>query len=71
MCLWVVGLVLGGLGLVGGIFAVQRKTWGLAAAGAIASSAIFYPLGIAAVVLVSMAYREFQRPEALPQTPQK
>jgi hypothetical protein len=64
--LGVVGLILGGLGLVGGIFAVRHKTFGLALAGAVASSIIFYPLGIAAVILISMGHQEFKT--AAPQT---
>jgi hypothetical protein len=47
------------LGIVGGIFALRRRSWGLALAGAIASSLAFYPLGIGAVVLVSMSRPEF------------
>jgi hypothetical protein len=57
------------LGIVGGIFALRRRSWGLALAGAIASSLAFYPLGIGAVVLVSMARPEFtvwSMPPALP-----
>jgi hypothetical protein len=54
-------ILLGALGLVGGIFAVNRRKFGLALAGAIASSISFYPLGIVAVVLISMAHGDFHR----------
>jgi hypothetical protein len=54
-------ILLGALGLVGGIFSVNRHKFGLALAGAIASSISFYPLGIVAVILVSMAHPEFNR----------
>jgi hypothetical protein len=53
------GLALGALGIAGGTFALRRKIFGLALAGAIASSIIFYPLGIVAVILVSMGHQEF------------
>jgi hypothetical protein len=57
-------ILLGALGLVGGIFSINRHKFGLALAGAIASSISFYPLGIVAVILVSMAHSEFNRPVA-------
>jgi hypothetical protein len=57
-------ILLGALGLVGGIFSINRHKFGLALAGAIASSISFYPLGIVAVILVSMSRPEFNRPVA-------
>lgn len=54
-----IGLILGVLGITGGIFALNRKLFGLALAGAIAASIIFYPLGIVAVILISMGHQEF------------
>jgi hypothetical protein len=65
----VVGLIIGALGIVGGIFAVRRKVWGMALAGAIASSILFYPLGIVAVILVSMGYPEFRKTEPVMPAP--
>jgi hypothetical protein len=56
------GLALSVLGIVGGIFAIQRKYWGWALAGAIASCLTFLPLGVAAVVLVAMGKNEFGAP---------
>ena len=61
----VIGLIIGALGIVGGIFAIRRKVWGLALAGAIASSILFYPLGIVAVILISMGYLEFRKSEPM------
>ena len=54
------------LSLVGGIYAIQRRKWGLALAGSI--SAIFasmpllggLPVGIASTVLISLSKNEFQ-----------
>ncbi len=59
----VIGLLLGILGIVGGICSVRRKIFGLALTGAIVSSIIFFPLGIVAVILVSMGYPEFKKTE--------
>ncbi len=52
---------LGALGIIGGICAIKKKSWGWALAGAISSSILFYFVGIAAVVLVSMAAEEFKK----------
>jgi len=57
-------LILGALGIAGGICAVKRKAWGLALAGAIASSMLFYYIGIVAVILVAMAQPEFVKQPA-------
>ena len=52
-------LIIGILGVVGCVFALKRRIFGLALTGAIASSILFYPLGIVCVILVSMGYQEF------------
>ena len=63
-------LLLGALSIAGGVCAIKKKAWGLALAGAIASSMSFYYVGIAAVVLVAMAQPEFNKPAVVtvPQT---
>ena len=48
------------LALVGGIYAVQRKMWGLALAGSIAAILAFLPLGIPAVILAAQSKNEFE-----------
>src|SRR5512136_2988455 len=55
----VVMAVLGILSLIGGIYALQRKMWGLALAGSISS--IFGPvvLGIPAVIFTAISKEEF------------
>ncbi len=58
-----IALVAAVLGIVGGIFAIQRKRWGWALAGAIAGCITFLPLGIASIVLVAMGKQEFDRIE--------
>jgi hypothetical protein len=55
-------LVMAAIAIIGGIFALIKKFWGIALAGAIC--AIFSPatwiLGVASTVLVSIAKHEFQ-----------
>lgn len=52
-------LLLGVLGVVGGVFALQRKHWGWALAGAITGCLSFLPVGVGAVVLLAMGRSEF------------
>ena len=55
------------LSLISGIFTLQRRLWGLALAGAI--SAVFasipllggLPVGIAAIILISLSKNEFEQ----------
>jgi hypothetical protein len=47
------------LALVGGIYAVQRKMWGWALAGSIATALISNVLGVVSVVLVAVSKPEF------------
>lgn len=49
-----------GLALVGGIFSLQRKRWGLALAGSIVAILPFSLLGIAATILVVISKDEFE-----------
>ena len=48
------------LALVGGIYALQRKIWGLALAGSIAAILAFLPLGIPAVIFTAQSKDEFE-----------
>lgn len=58
-----VGMALiGVLAIVGGVFALKVKHWGWALAGAIAATIVFFPCGIAAVILVTKAHPDFQKP---------
>jgi len=52
--------VLSSLPLIGGIYALQRKSWGLALAGSIVAILAIAPLGITSAVLVVMAKDEFE-----------
>ncbi|GEM_PF-470648 len=58
----IVYALIGVLGIIGGIFALKRKNWGLALTGAIAGSIAFYPTGIVGVIFVSLAKSEFETP---------
>lgn len=48
------------LAMVGGILALQRKSWGLALAGSIAAVLPFSLLGIAALILTALSRDEFE-----------
>jgi len=52
-------LAIGVLALVGGIFALQKKSWGLVLAGSIASIISFFVLGVLAIVFTVIAKDEF------------
>jgi len=57
-----IGLIvalIGALAIVGGAFALKRKHWALALAGAIAGTVTFFPCGIPAVIFVSLGKDEF------------
>ena len=73
MPLWLSGIVQGvliimaillaifsALPLIGGIYAAQRKNWGLSLAGSIVAILSLTPLGIASTVLVVLAKNEFE-----------
>jgi hypothetical protein len=49
----------GALAIVGGIFALRRKVWGLALAGAIAGALVFFPCGIVAIIFTALGKPEF------------
>ena len=54
------GIVLGVVAVIGGIYAVQRRVWGMALAGAIcAVFSWFGILGILAIIFVSIGKKEF------------
>ena len=48
------------LAIVGGIYALRRKIWGLALAGSIAAFFASWPLGIAAIVFTVLSKNEFE-----------
>ena len=52
-------LVLGILALIGGIYSLRRKVWGLALAGSIATVLFSQILGILAIIFVALSEEEF------------
>ena len=56
----IVLLVLSVLAIIGGIFALQRRYWGMALTGSIAAVLTFMPAGIVAVIFVALAKQDFR-----------
>ena len=55
-------IILGAVSIVGGIYALRRRLWGLALAGAITSVFSWtWILGIASIVIIAMARDQFNR----------
>jgi hypothetical protein len=52
--------IVGILAIVGGIYALRRKIWGLALAGSIAAFFPSWILGIAAIVFTALSKNEFE-----------
>jgi hypothetical protein len=52
-------LVLGIVAIIGGIFAIQRKKFGLALIGSIAAFLPFSFLGLASIILIALSKDEF------------
>ena len=48
------------LAVIGGIFALQRKSWGLALAGSISAFFCCFILGIVSIILVAISHHEFK-----------
>ncbi|MFC2024682.1 hypothetical protein ACFLTJ_03845 [Chloroflexota bacterium] len=62
--LGVIGAGIIGVGivaLIGGIYALRRRVWGFALAGAILATIASTPLGVLAIIFVSMGKKEFVR----------
>ncbi len=57
-------LICGVLGIAGGIFALKKRRWGLALAGAIAGILTFFPCGIVAVIFLIQAKAGFKSGDA-------
>ena len=53
-------IIIGILAIVGGIYALQRKIWGLALAGSIAAFFPCWILGLTAIVLTALSKNEFE-----------
>jgi len=57
LCLF--SVVAGTLSIAGGILGLQRKHWACALAGAISAAILFFPVGIMAIVYISLGQPEF------------
>ena len=53
-------LILAILAITGGIFALQKRYWGLTLAGAIAAIFTFFPTGIAAIIFAGLSRQDFK-----------
>jgi len=58
--LTVVSFIVGIIALLGGIYALQRKNWGLALAGSIFALLPTILLGVAAIALTALSKDEFE-----------
>ncbi len=61
--LWIIIIpffIIGVLALIGGIYSLRRKTWGLALAGAIASTVYWFFVGIPTIVFLAQSKDEFE-----------
>ena len=52
-------IAIGVIALIGGIFTLRRKYWGFALAGAILALFPIIPLGVLAIIFVSLGKKEF------------
>ncbi len=62
--LWIVAIPLAAIGVVsvlGGIYSLQRRMWGLALAGSITTALVSQPFGIASIVLTAVSKDEFAK----------
>ncbi len=61
--LWIITIpffIIGVLALIGGIYSLRRKTWGLALAGAIATTVYWFFVGIPTIVFIAQSKDEFE-----------
>jgi hypothetical protein len=52
------------LAVIGGVYTLKRRRWGWSLTGAIASVVTFFPVGIAAVILVAQSKAEFEKAQS-------
>ncbi len=55
----IVYILLGALGVIGGIFSLRRKNWGLVLAASIAGILTITPFGIVAIIFAALGKSEF------------
>jgi hypothetical protein len=59
----------GALAIVGGVFALKRKHWGWALAGAIGGTITFFLCGVPAIIFIVMGKKEFGNGVPVPPAP--
>ena len=52
-------VVLGIVAIVGGVYAIQRRMWGLVLAGSICATLLSWLLGIPAIIFTALSQKEF------------
>ena len=61
--LWIITIpffIIGVLAIIGGISSIRRKTWGVALAGAIATTVYWFFVGILTIVFLAQSKDEFE-----------
>jgi hypothetical protein len=48
------------IAIVGGVYSLKRKAWGLAPAGSICALSGYFILGLLAIIFVAMGKNEFE-----------
>jgi hypothetical protein len=64
--LGVIILIFSIMAIIGGAYSIKKRLWGLALAGAICAIITGGPIGIAAIILVSIGKNEFNKPTLPP-----
>ena len=54
-------IIIGILALIGGIYALQRKKWGLVLTGSIAATLFWFFVGIPAIIFTALSKNEFEQ----------
>jgi hypothetical protein len=53
-------IIINALAIIGGIYAIQRRVWGLALAGSICAILPSRLLGVPAIILIALSRKEFE-----------
>jgi hypothetical protein len=62
-------LIVSILAIVGGIYALKRKYWGMGLAGAIASILVFFFTGVPALIFIILGRKEYSQGSPVPPQP--
>jgi hypothetical protein len=60
-----IGVLVSVLAIIGGVYGIKKKNWGLALAGAIAGVLAFFPCGVIAIIFTALGKPEFSAPPAV------